>query len=90
MIYLTSFVVSFVYVFLKGFQHKNVNGGHLKMVAAFSFAMAIFDALAITLVVKGGVSIGISSGLGAALAMVCAIKLHDRIFKKGKTDDQIT
>lgn len=80
-IYVTSFVVSFIYVFLKGFQHKNVNGGHLKLVAIFSFVMAIFDALAISLVIKGGVSIGVSSGLGAALAMVCAIRLHDRIFR---------
>lgn len=85
-IYLTSFAVSFIYVFLKGFQHKNVNGGHLKLVAAFSFIMAIFDAIAITLVVRGGVLIGVSSGFGAALAMVCAIKLHDRIFKKGPSE----
>lgn len=82
MIYALSVLVSFVSCFLKGFQHKNVIGNHVKTVFLTSYAMAIFDVAAVTLIVKGGWPIAISSGLGASLGMVIAIKFHDRIFGK--------
>jgi hypothetical protein len=81
MIYFLSFVVSFTSCFLKGFQHKNVIGGHLKAVFFTSWAMAAFDVAAVTLIVVGGWPIAISSGAGASLGMVLAIKLHDRVFR---------
>lgn len=44
--------------------------------------MAAFDVAAVTLIVKGGWPIAISSGFGASFGMVVAIKFHDRIFGK--------
>lgn len=81
MVYALSLMVTFVAVFLKGFQHKNVIGGHLKMVALTSYAMAFFDVVAVSIVVKQGMSVAWSAGTGAALGMVCSILLHDKLFK---------
>lgn len=83
-IYVSSVLVSFCSVFLKGFQHKNVIGNHLKSVFGTSYAMAAFDVLSIALIVKGGWTIAFSSGTGAAFGMIAAIKLHDRLFGKDK------
>lgn len=81
MIYVISAFVSFTACFLKGFQHKNVIGGHIRSVYIVSWLMAAFDVAAVTLIVKGGWPIALSSGFGASLGMVVAIKMHDRIFK---------
>lgn len=85
-LYVLSAFVSFVSVFLKGFQHKNVIGNHVRSVFFTSYLMAAFDVAAVTLIVKGGWPIAISSGTGAAFGMVAAIKLHDRLFKDGVRD----
>jgi len=81
LIYILSTAVSFTACFLKGFQHKNVIGGHLKSVFFTSYLMAAFDVAAVTLIVRGGWPIAISSGFGASAGMVAAILLHDRLFK---------
>lgn len=80
MIYFLSAFVSFTACFLKGFQHKNVIGNHVKAVFITSWGMAAFDVAAVTLIVKGGWPIAISSGIGASVGMVASIKFHDRIF----------
>lgn len=84
MIYVISAFVSFISCFLKGFQHKNVIGNHLKSVFFTSYAMAAFDVAAVTLIVKGGWPIAISAGFGASCGMIVAIKFHDRILGNGK------
>lgn len=81
MIYAVSIAVSFVACFLKGFQHKNVIGGHIKSVFFTSYVMAAFDVAAVSLIVAGGWPIAITSGTGAAFGMVTAIKFHDRIYR---------
>lgn len=81
MMYLISAAVSFCSVFLKGFQHKNVIGMHYKLTFFTSFAMAAFDVAAVTIIVKGGWPIAISSGIGASFGMIAAMYLHSRIFK---------
>lgn len=80
-VYITSLLASFVVVGLKGFQHKNVIAGHIKSVALTSYFMAAGDVLLVSLIVKGGWAIALTSGTGAALGMVLSIKLHDRLFK---------
>ena len=80
-LYGTSLVVSFVAVFLKGFQHKNVIGNHQKSVFVTSYMMAFFDVATVALVVKGGWTIAFTAGTGAAFGMIAAIRLHDRIYK---------
>jgi hypothetical protein len=81
MIYIASIIVSFISCFLKGFQHKNVIGGHLKSVWLTSYLMAIFDVAAVALIVEGGWPIALTAGLGASTGMVVAIKFHDKVFK---------
>jgi hypothetical protein len=85
MLYVLSLLVSFAGVFLKGFQHKNVIGGHLRLLFITSYLMAIFDVAAVTLIVKGGWWVAVSSGTGAAFGMLSAVLLHDRWFKAVKT-----
>lgn len=81
MIYALSILVSFIAVFLKGFQHKNVIGGHLRSVALTSYFMSAFDVAAVSIIVKGGWWVALTSGTGASLGMVASIVLHDRLFK---------
>jgi hypothetical protein len=81
MLYLTSVAVSFVAVFLKGFQHKNVIAGKYSATFYTSFAMAAFDWATITIVLKGGWIVAITAGTGAAFGMITAMALHDKLFK---------
>jgi len=81
-IYAISLVVSFVSVFMKGFQHKNVIGDHKKAVFFTSYFMAAFDVASVYLIIEGGIWIAVTAGTGAAFGMVTAMAVHDRIFKK--------
>ena len=63
---------------LKDFQHKNVIGNHKRLVVVTSYLMAVGDVACISLIVKGGWVIALSSGTGAACGMVGAMYLHDR------------
>lgn len=80
MIYLLSFLTTFIGVGLKGFQHKNVIGNHLKSVFITSYVMAVFDVISVALVIQGGWTLVFSAGTGAALGMVLSIKFHDWIY----------
>lgn len=72
--------VSFIACLLKGFQHKNVIGNHLKSVYFTSYAMAMFDVASIYIVVSSHWSVMFSAGFGASAGMIVAIKFHDRLF----------
>lgn len=82
MLYVLSLVVSFIAVFLKGFQHKNVIGMHYRAVFVTSWAMAAFDVAAVTIIVKGGWWIALTAGTGASFGMVCAMYVHAKLFKE--------
>lgn len=79
-VYFTSFVCTFLAIALKGFQHKNVIGGHVKSVCFVAYLMYVFDILAVTLIVKNHWVIVFTSALGASLGMLFSIKLHERIY----------
>ena len=49
---LASFLCTLIAVALKGYQHKNVIGGHIKSVCFIAYLMYIFDILAVTLIIK--------------------------------------
>ncbi|WP_411706292.1 hypothetical protein [Edaphovirga cremea] len=82
MLYCTSILVSFIAVFLKGFQHKNVNANKLKLIVPTAYLMAAFDWIAITIVVKGDWWVAISAGTGASIGMLVAMLLHDKLFNQ--------
>jgi len=76
------FLVAFATVFLRGFQHKNVIGHHIKAVVVTSYLMAICEVAFIGLIATRGWSVCFAAGTGAALGMVTSITLHDRILKR--------
>ena len=79
--YLIQFVVVFAMVALKGFQYKNIQGNHYKLVAATSFLMAASEVIAVGLIVtNGGWSI-LPAGAGATLGIVSSMWAHDRLVK---------
>lgn len=80
-IYPLATLITFLAVFLKGFQYKNVIGDHKNSIVITSFLMAAFDIVSITLAVKGGLWMIPFVGTGAALGMLGSVTLHDRIFK---------
>lgn len=84
MIYIASVLVSFISVFLKGFQQKNVIHNRVVAAALTSYLMATFDVLAITIIIHGDLWIILTTGTGAACGIVAAMKLHDRVFQHRK------
>ncbi len=76
-------IVTFATVFLRGFQHKNVIGNHIRAVIVTSYLMAVCDVLFIGLIAARGWSVCFAAGTGAAIGMFTSIKLHDRFLKKG-------
>lgn len=82
--YVIALAVSFTSVFLKGFQHKNVLSGKLKLIAITSYAMAFMDVIMVGLIVREGWVIAFWCGTGGAVGMVAAVILHDRIFGESR------
>lgn len=80
--YLIAVLVTFISVFLKGFQYKNVLGGHYKLVAITSYAMAVCDVLVINLIVSSSWTIVFACGTGATLGMLGSMLSHDKWVKK--------
>lgn len=78
--HLLAFCFTFCAVFLKGFQHKNVIGGHLRAIVITSYLMAVLDAwLILEIGAKASRDIAFSCGSGAALGMWISVKYHKEI-----------
>lgn len=80
--YVLAFFASFISVFLKGFQHKNVVANLYVNTAVTSYAMAVMDVLLIGLISKSDWTIAFTTGTGATLGMVTAMYLHNKFFAK--------
>lgn len=80
-VYVASFLCTFLAVALKGYQHKNVIGNHIKSVCVVAYLMYVFDVLAVTLIVKNNWYVVFTSAIGASLGMYCSIHLHKKIHK---------
>lgn len=81
-ILLIQFGVSFLAVFLKGFQHQNVIGGKFKSAFMISYIMAVFEVAVITLMVKTGWLSAIPVGTGAALGIVLSMYIYRKFDNK--------
>lgn len=79
---LAAILTAFVTTFLRGFQNKNVAGGHQKLAFFFGYAMNICDVLTIGIVVANGMFIAMFAGFGAGLGWVVSMRVHDKIMKK--------
>lgn len=81
-LYFLAFVVSFCYVAVKGWQHKNANKNLYLNMFITSYIMAILDVALIGLIVKAdSMQIAIASGAGASIGMILAVFIHNKIYK---------
>lgn len=72
-------IISFIAVGLRGFQQKNVNGDHIKLVFFTSYAITGMEMVSIGLVVHNGWAIAVPAATGAAFGMVFSMWLHQRL-----------
>lgn len=78
----TAIAAMAISTFLRGFQNKNVHGGHTKMAAMFGFFMALLDITVVAMVVHSGVFIAFFAAIGSSIGWVSSMKLHPVIMKK--------
>lgn len=80
--YLLAFACTLGSVFLKGIQHKNVSSNLFKLTFAVSYLMAFVDVFLVGLVANSHWTIAFASGAGAAIGMVSAMYIHNRLARK--------
>lgn len=94
MTYALVICATFVTVFLKGFQHKNVINDAYIPTFFTSYLMAAADVIVVGMIAKsvvldGNWYIAVASGTGGAFGMVTAMYVHNRFFKKEKSDGKL-
>lgn len=82
--YLIQFVVVLFTVALKGFQYKNVQGNHYRLVGITSFLMAAGDVISIGLIVNNGWWSILPAGAGASIGILGSMWIHDRVVSISK------
>ena len=83
---LTTFAASFVFIFLRAFQQRNVAFDNYIAIMPVSLGMAAVEVYVITNIATTGyhLHLVLAVGFGAGSGALCAALLHKRIFKKGK------
>lgn len=86
MLYLALAGASFLFVFLKAFQQRNVAFDNFVAVIPVSLLMASVEVFTVTKVAAAGWSVGIvlAIGLASGSGAVAAMLLHRRIFFNDK------
>jgi len=84
MIQLTAFLVSFVAIFLRGWQQKNVIHGKYTMIAITSYLLALTDVAVVGIIVEHGWGTVLAQGTGAALGMLASVYIHNRFVGENK------
>jgi uncharacterized membrane protein YqgA involved in biofilm formation len=77
---LTVLITTFIGVFLKGFQHKNIQHNRYVSMTVLSYIISICELLTVTVVVKSGLGVVLYAATGAALGMVCGVLAHNKYF----------
>jgi len=80
-IQLTAFLVSFIAIFLRGFQQKNVIHSKYTMIAITSYLLALTDVAVVSIIVEHGWNTVLAQGSGAALGMLASVYIHNRWVK---------
>ena len=81
MIQLTAFLVSFIAIFLRGWQQKNVIHSKYTMIAITSYLLALTDVAVVGIIVEHGWNTVLAQGTGAALGMLASVYIHNRWVK---------
>lgn len=79
------FVASYVNIFLRAFQQRNVAYNHYLAVMPISLCMAAVEVFTIAVVAASGFDLSyvISVGLGGGLGCISSMYVHNRMFKRG-------
>jgi hypothetical protein len=74
------FCASFLFVFLKAFQQRNVAFDHYKWVLPCSFGMAVTEVYVVATIVQTGYSFGavVGMGCGGGTGALLSMYLHKR------------
>lgn len=93
MIFVLAFAGTFISVFVKGFQHKNVNHDLRWHIAGTSYVMNVMELLLIggyaKIIIDGNYWYAFVSGFAAAGGMISSIMFHDYfILKKRKGSEE--
>ena len=81
MIQITAFLVSFIAIFLRGFQQMNVIHSKYTMIAITSYLLALTDVAVVSIIVEHGWNTVLAQGTGAALGMLASVYIHNRWVK---------
>ena len=81
MIQITAFLVSFIAIFLRGFQQMNVIHSKYTMIAVTSYLLALTDVAVVSIIVEHGWNTVLAQGSGAALGMLASVYIHNRWVK---------
>ena len=81
MIQLTAFLVSFIAIFLRGFQQMNVIHSKYTMITITSYLLALTDVAVVSIIVEHGWNTVLAQGTGAALGMLASVYIHNRWVK---------
>lgn len=78
----TALAATYVSSALRGFQYKNIIGGHMRLVTVNAYLIAFAEIAFVGMAAKNGWIIALAAGTGAALGIWTSIVLHNFIFKK--------
>jgi hypothetical protein len=81
---IAAFGATFLSVFFKGVQYKNVAANLYALAFITSYGIAFVDALLIKLVADSGLGAALASATGGAAGMVVAMVVHNRFVPKGR------
>lgn len=79
---LSGLTAMFITTFLRGFQNKNVVGGHKVLAFFCGGAMTLFEGVVIALIAQSGKELIFFTALGSAFGWVCGMFVHEWIMRK--------
>lgn len=78
-----AFAAMFATTFLRGFQNKNVAGGHKKLAFFCGAMMTAFEGVVMLMLARTGEpSVIIFTALGSGVGWVAGMMAHDRLMRK--------
>jgi hypothetical protein len=81
-LFLAAFSAMVLTTLLRGFQNKNVAGGHKRLAFICGAIMTVFEGLVIALIAKGGTDVIYFTAIGSGIGWVLGMFIHDAIMYK--------
>lgn len=77
-----AFVAMFATTFLRGFQNKNVTGGHKRLAFCCGALMTALEGVVILMLAKSGPELLAFTALGSGVGWVAGMRAHDKLMHK--------